>query len=133
MPGKGSQAVPKGPSRLEERRVKGQAAAAQERAVWAIVDARDQRRCRVCGAWCRPMALSMLGKAHRHHLVYRSTGRTPATSAGLVTRCAVCHAEEHAHRIRLSGDGDARDPEGRLCGVTVERASDTGWTVEARV
>ena len=124
-----STACPKPETRYTRKVEKMKTLAAHEREVWAAVDARDQSTCRVCGTFCAPRTTSMLRKAHRHHLKYRSAGG-PTETWNLVTICAGCHNEEHEHRLRLIGNADERDPHGRLAGVKVERLRESGWAIE---
>ena len=129
MPGIGSQAVPKPPSRYHDRAEKQAQKVAEERRVYALVTNRDDHCCRVCGKFCNPRAMGLLAKAHHHHLVYRSRGGE-TTITNVLLLCPKCHAEEHDGRLRLSGDAELRDPvTGRLAGVKVERPSEEGWLV----
>jgi hypothetical protein len=94
---------------------------------YADVDRRDGHGCRVCHK--RVGGIGMLYAAHHHHLVYRSKGGAHER-ANVVTLCVRCHQAVHDGEIRLTGDADARDPVGVLCGVKLERAADSGWIVE---
>lgn len=109
MPGIGSQACPKPPSRFDTKRQAQQAKEAHWRAVCKIVDTRDGQHCRVCGTWTNPEAITLLERGHRHHLKYRSAGG-PDEAWNVALTCAKCHADEHAGRIQLSGDASQRDP-----------------------
>ena len=98
---------------------------------YALVDARDQGRCRVCGKRGSPTAVSLLDRLHRHHMIYRSRGGEHIPSA-VITLCANCHAEVHvAGELRLEGDANVRDQVTfKFCGVTVSRYTESGWKVE---
>jgi 5-methylcytosine-specific restriction endonuclease McrA len=76
-----------------------------EKLVYRAVDARDQYRCRACGERCSPSATSLLQKAHRHHIRFRSAGGETVT-ANVVTVCARCHADLHAYRLTIEGDAN---------------------------
>ena len=129
MPGIGSQACPKGPSRHEQKRTQQADRMREQRRVYALVDNRDEHCCRVCGRFCNPRALGIIARAHRHHLVYRSKGGETSIT-NLVSLCAQCHADEHDGKLQLSGDAELRDPvTGKLCGVKVERPGEHGWEV----
>lgn len=107
-------------------RLKRQAKAADEaawRAVCKVVDLRDRHRCRVCHRRCDPEAIDLLRRAHRHHVTYRSAGGQDLSS-NLVTLCAECHAEEHAHQIKVEGNADVA--------IEVWRLGEAGWHLVAR-
>ena len=120
-------AIPKPEPRWQAkaRRVADDAKA--QKACYAAVDKRDVRCCRVCRK--RVGGIGMLDAAHHHHLVYRSQGGGHET-ANVVSLCVRCHQAIHDGEIRLSGDADLRNPIGVLVGLTLERASESGWTVE---
>ena len=103
-------AVSKHRKRVEEE--------ANLREVTKQVHARDGRRCRVCGRRCDPNAVDLLARAHLHHIAYRSAGGQDTTD-NLVTLCAFCHAEEHAHTLKVDGNADT--------GIEVWRLGDEGW------
>ncbi len=128
-----SKAQQTGGSRYDRKAQRKAQDAAHERTVHQAVDTRDRNCCRVCGHYCSPLAIGLLERSHRHHLIYRSAGG-PTTTSNLVTLCSRDHHDEHQHVLRLSGDADARDKAtGRLRGVKVERLVDGGWRVEAWV
>lgn len=134
MPGPGSIALSKTQQadggRVTRRTQRIAKAEANKRKVHQAVDARDHYTCRVCGRYCSPLAVGLLQRSHRHHLVYRSAGGKDTTE-NLCTLCAHCHDDEHHKRIRLSGNADLRDKKtGKLAGVKVERATESGWRVE---
>lgn len=94
------------PTRYDTRKARKATAEEHWRAVCRHVDARDGYRCRVCGRRCSPDALTLLEKAQRHHIQYRSAGGNDQPG-NLILLCAGCHADEHAHRLKV--DGDAED------------------------
>ena len=73
------------------------------RAVAKIVDKRDKGRCRVCLTRCDPDAVTLLDRAHRHHIVYRSAGGEDS-DANVITLCAICHANQHRGMIDVRGN-----------------------------
>lgn len=75
---------------------------AHERAVNAIVDARDKGRCRCCGRRGNPDATTVLERLHRAHLIDASLGG-PSEPWNLCTLCADCHAAEHAKQLHFVG------------------------------
>lgn len=77
------------------RRVSGNRAL--RAAVRREVITRDEGRCRVCRAL-------VWDAGHAHEILYRSRGGDPHDARNIVLVCASCHAEEHAHRIRITGD-----------------------------
>jgi 5-methylcytosine-specific restriction endonuclease McrA len=112
------------PSRVATKRQAKADEAELDRAVCKAVDERDRYRCRVCGRRCNPSALDMLQKAHRHHITYRSAGGA-TSSDNVVTLCADCHSEEHAHRLAVRGNADT--------GIEVWKfAEATGWYLVRR-
>lgn len=126
-------AIPKGPSRYDTKKARQAEAENTERQVYAAVTLRDESCCRVCGRFCNPRAVSLLQRAHHHHITYRSRGG--ATSTGNVCLlCADCHDDEHKGKFQLSGDADQRDPiSKRLNCVCVQRPKDgvleiVAWT-----
>lgn len=93
------------PSRVEAAKAKKQQAEAEERRVFRLVDARDTGHCRACGASCSHYDLSLLARAHRHHITYRSQlGRS--VSENLVTLCPSCHSDVHAAKLAIEGNAD---------------------------
>lgn len=73
-------------------------------ALVALVWARDQGRCRVCGmAVVRPSrGTDPRRHGHVHEIVYRSAGgRQEPNNAVLL--CASDHAAEHEHRLVITG------------------------------
>lgn len=98
--------------------------------VYAQVDRRDGPRCRVCGA--RVGGVGLLERRHHHHLTYRSRGGEH-TTANTLSTCVRCHQAVHDAEIRLSGDADLRDTDGKFCGVTLERYTEAGWKTERMI
>lgn len=93
------------PSRVETAKARKAAQEAEDRAVYRQVDARDKGRCRACGKACSAYAITLLEKAHRHHIVYRSKGGG-TTSANVTTLCPSCHADVHAAKLAVEGNAD---------------------------
>ncbi len=116
-------------SRFDERAARQAAKVANEREVYAAVTLRDESCCRVCRKFCNPRAVGLLVKAHHHHIVYSSAGGG-TTLENVCLLCAKCHNDEHQHRIGITGNADERDPLGRLCGLTIRREYESGWTSE---
>ena len=94
------------------------------RTAYALTDKRDGHCCRVCHK--RVGGIGMLYAAHHHHIEYRSRGGANDTS-NLVTLCVRCHSAVHDGELRISGDADARDLVGVLCGLVLELAADGVW------
>lgn len=65
---------------------------------------RDKGRCRVCGA-DTVLTGNLYALAHCHHIVYKSAGGADDASNRCIL-CYECHAEEHAHTINITGDGN---------------------------
>jgi len=85
--------------------------AMRERVEWQLtcnaIFKRDGGECRVCHKAVRQVSANPELRAETHHIVYRSAGGSDDES-NLVLLCAQCHADEHAHRIEISGCGDSR-------------------------
>lgn len=96
------------PSRFDVKQKAKQDAEAAWKAVCKVVDTRDGRQCRCCDKRSDPNGTGLLTRGHRHHIKYRSAGGQDISS-NLVTLCAVCHYDEHHHRMFISG-GDADGP-----------------------
>ena len=136
MPGPGSIALSKakqvGGSRVARKQAARAAEAQAIKACYREVDERDGHQCRVCRKRCNPRAISMLDRAHHHHMVYRSRGGQHVPES-VITLCAACHDAIHVRmELRVTGDANARDAvTGKLAGVKVERYTvDRGWQVE---
>lgn len=89
---------------IEERRE----ADSLKRAVYAEVDARDQRLCRCCGRKGNPNATTAIGRIHRAHIRDASRGGQLA-AWNLCSLCWICHALEHAKQLFFIGK-DANSP-----------------------
>jgi hypothetical protein len=96
------------------------------------VDRRDHHTCRLCGHYSSPLAVGLLERGHRHHLNATDRRCGIHESRSILTLCAKCHdAVENSGKVRLEGNADSRSAEsGKLCGVKVERLTETGWKVE---
>lgn len=92
-------------SRAEAKADRRNAAKRNQRMVYAIVTARDGRKCRACKRSVDPNATDMLRRAHHHHVVFRSAGGKDETGT-LMLACARCHADIHAHRMTVIGNAD---------------------------
>lgn len=92
-------------SRFDLKKQQADEAEKHERDVYAAVDLRDKRCCRVCGVKADPTAVGVLQKAHHHHLVYRSAGG-PTETSNIALLCAKCHNAEHKHQIVIEGNAD---------------------------
>ncbi len=90
-------------SRVLSKKIRQREEQANYRAVWKIIDKRDHGRCRACLTRSDPNAISMLDRAHRHHIIYRSAGGED-TDENLITLCAVCHANQHRGVIDIRGN-----------------------------
>lgn len=110
-------------SRYDTAKEKEQAEDAAWKAVCKVVDARDKRICRACGKRSNIDAIGLTARGHRHHLVYRSAGGADVSS-NVVTLDARCHADEHAHRLRIEGDADV--------GLEFWRLGQDGWYLDRR-
>jgi 5-methylcytosine-specific restriction endonuclease McrA len=118
-----------GKTAREERQERKAAKAANLREVYALVDRRDQGKCRACGRRCSTTATASEDRAERHHVRPRSLGG-PDTVENLATVCVWCHDDRHKKgTLRISGNADERDQLGVLCGLTIERLTDSGWKV----
>lgn len=109
------------------KRSKGRAERAQakaDRLVYQHVNQRDGLRCRACGVYAGI-------DAHRHHLVSKKI-TTPEAVCCVCEECHDClHVRVGGKLMQLSGDAEARDRFGRLCGLVLEvRQNDGSWRVE---
>jgi hypothetical protein len=117
-----------GRTRADEKAVKDKAEDAAERACYRLVDKRDRFRCRVTGVLLA-IGGSLTTAVQRHHLIPRSQGG-PHETWNVLTVSRAIHDLIHVHgTLRLSGDADARDSDGKLCGVKVEKLLDGVWIV----
>lgn len=118
-----------GRTRADEKAARDAQDAKAERECYRAVDKRDGLRCRVSG-----VLLSLRGGlvkgVQRHHLQKRSQQGEHFTW-NVITVSSAVHDRIHVHgTLRLEGDADARDAEGRLCGVAVMVPTEAGWVVE---
>lgn len=112
-----------------ERKIQKKRDQEKERAeCYRKVDARDQMRCRVSGVRVNPYAIDPRVRGEHHHLLYRSRGGAHQTQNVCLVSKAV-HEQIHAGLLRVTGDADARDHTGKLCGLVVERPTPEGWEV----
>lgn len=117
-------------SRADEQRARRTQEATDQRLCYAVVDARDEGQCRVCGRRVSIRAITMQHKAIHHHLIFRSRGGMHEPW-NVVTICCDCNAEIHVEgTLRLEGNADLRDPIGRLCGIQVSRLRGEVWAIE---
>jgi 5-methylcytosine-specific restriction endonuclease McrA len=115
---------PKGASRYESKKARKTAEEAERRRVYAAVDRRDGRICRICRKRADPHALGLLDRAEHHHVLPRSLGGQDTTD-NLVIACRECHEAIHAKgKFRLVGNADD------LKGVAVQRPRPEGWVTE---
>mgnify|MGYP003624775335 CR=1 FL=1 len=94
------------PSRKDVKAKRKRAAERTWRKVCREVDIRDDGKCRACSrrttvAFPPTHPLSR----HRHHIVFRSQ-RGPDTTANVLTLCAICHADVHAHWLEIIGNAN---------------------------
>ena len=119
-----------GKTRAQEKRERDTADDRQQREVYRLVDARDEGRCRVCGRRVTPFAVDSRERAEHNHIILRSRGGEDSTANVHLICASRCHDDIHRRGIlRVSGDADARDDKGRLCGIKVERLRRDGWEV----
>lgn len=115
-----------GKTAKEERDERKRAKKAAWLEVCKAVDRRDQGKCRVCGTQCA-LGSTFSDRAERHHVRPRSLGG-PDASWNLATVCVDCHDKRHKKgALRISGDADERNEMGYLCGLKVERLTESGW------
>ncbi len=93
---------------------------------YQAVDIRDSSVCRVTGEYLTLGHADPHKRKERHHMIRRSRGGLHET-ANVVTVSAFIHAQDHAGKIRLSGDANLKDQQGNFCGVKYERMVDGGW------
>ena len=73
-----------------------------ERAVYAEVDARDLKRCRICMRRGNPYAVDALGRIHRCHIKDASRGGEFA-ARNIFSGCWICHSLIHAKQVFVLG------------------------------
>jgi hypothetical protein len=94
--------IPKPRPRILEKREAARDQEREKRLVYAAVDARDQKRCRVCNRRGNPYALDPLGKIHRCHIQDVSLGGS-MSAENLFSGCWICHALIHAKQLFVIG------------------------------
>lgn len=97
-------------------------------ACYAKVDARDLLHSRRSGKRLTKGHPQAAERVERHHMQTR--GAHPALineSANVITLSGEEHAEVKAGKARYSGDANLRDADGKLCGVTYERMTESGF------
>lgn len=95
-------------------------------ACYQAVDLRDKSVCRVTGEFLTAGHSDPHKRKERHHLIRRSRGGLHQTG-NVLTVSAFIHAQDHAGKIRLSGDANLQDAQGNFCGVKYERITDHGF------
>ncbi len=119
-----------GKTAREEKHERKLSKANNLKAVYAIIDRRDEGQCRVCGRRCSTTAANSEQRAERHHIIARSLGGED-TPQNLALVCIWCHEERHKKgTLRITGNAHERDLLGCLCGLTIERLTESGWKVE---
>ena len=108
-------------------RVKAEQQAEIDRCYQAV-DIRDQSVCRVTGEFLTAGASDPHKRKERHHMIRRSRGGLHQT-ANVITVSAFIHSQDHAGKVRLTGDANLKDAMGNFCGVLYERITDGGWVV----
>jgi hypothetical protein len=94
--------IPKPRPRILEKREAARELEKLKRQVYAAVDARDQKRCRVCNRRGNPYALDPLGKIHHCHIQDASLGGAMSTE-NVFSGCWICHALIHAKQLFVIG------------------------------
>lgn len=107
-----------------DRRRKEQAEAIDQ--CYQAVDIRDQSVCRVTGEFLVAGHSDPHKRKERHHMIRRSRGGLHQTD-NVLTVSGFIHAQDHAGKIRLSGDANLKDAQGNFCGVKYERITESGW------
>lgn len=111
----------------KDRRAKEQADEID--ACYRAVDLRDRNVCRVTGEFLTLGASDPHKRKERHHMIRRSRGGLHQTD-NVLTVSAFVHTQDHAGKIRLSGDANLTDVQGNFCGVKLERITESGWKTE---
>lgn len=117
-----------GKSLADEKRERRSHEQMELKLAYAVCDARDGERCRVCQRRISIRALTSQHKTIHHHLIYRS--KCGANEPyNILSICCDCNSDIHVHgTLRLEGDADLRDIHGRLCGVQALRLENDVWT-----
>lgn len=95
-------------------------------ACYQAVDLRDLSVCRVTGEFLTAGHADPHKRKERHHMIRRSRGGLHQTD-NVITVSAFIHTQDHAGKVRLSGDANLKDQQGNFCGVKFERVTDQGW------
>lgn len=115
-----------GRTRAEDKHLRDNAKTLAEDHCYKAVDARDELRCRVSGKRLSKQG-GLTTRVERHHMISRGAGG-PHESWNVVTLSPEVHGEITTKgTLRVTGDADARDDRGRLCGVRVERLVNDVW------
>ncbi len=96
---------------------------------YAAVDLRDKSICRVTGQHVTAGHADPHKRREHHHLLNRSLGGLHETR-NVITISAFVHSLIHAGKAHLEGDANLRDADGRFCGVTYQRMTESGWQTE---
>lgn len=108
----------------KERRDKEQQAEIDS--CYQSVDLRDKSVCRVTGEFLTPGHPDPKKRREHHHLIRRSRGGLHETK-NVLTISAYIHQLDHAGKVRLSGDANLKDADGKFCGVKYEVITESGW------
>lgn len=108
----------------KDRRAKEQQA--EQDACYHAVDLRDKSVCRVTGEFLTLGHSDPHKRKERHHMIRRSRGGLHQTW-NVLTVSAFVHTQDHAGKIKLSGDANLQDGLGNFCGVKYERMTETGF------
>lgn len=99
---------------------------AEQVSCYQAVDLRDVSICRVTGVYVTAGATDPHKRKEHHHMLARSLGGLHEL-ANVITISAYIHQLIHAGKLRLSGDANLQDADGKFCGVTVERQGESGF------
>lgn len=124
-----SLAIPKQTRRFREKQNKRREEANILRELRLYVFQRDSYCCRACKRFINPNAMGVLNRPHLHHIKYRSRGGMD-TKENTCALCPQCHHDVHDAKLRITGDAELRDQQGKLAGLTIERLTESGWKVE---
>lgn len=111
---------PKPESRLLVRARKRREEATALQQAYRAVNVRDGYKCRACGRQCSPQAVDMLARGEHHHIEFRSKGGEHS-SQNVALVCSFCHAEIHAHRLKVEGNADEA--------LTIWKLAEGGWYI----
>lgn len=93
---------------------------------YQAVDLRDYSVCRVTGEFLFLGHSDPKKRKERHHMIRRSRGGLHETK-NVLTISGYIHQLDHAGKIRLSGDANLKDADGKFCGVKYEVITESGW------